>query len=772
MRRALPVFVAGTVVLGALGASPSLARAQSAPVDEYRQLRNEWVERDQTIWADELLAQEYEGYFIQLWDDLRTQPDRFATLASAPFTKSIMVGTNSSSTESVGSGVERRSLDEGRRELSPSEWREFVESVRSHGFEIDHTEWHHAEFNPGDSASDQPRSLFSFTIHARRPALDERHELNGKLSVQWSSERDGFGNRMPKTIEVDEVTVTSRTGAAPFSTAFEVTLEHRSPRDDFLIDDFDGDGDTDFAYPPTNDLFLNRGDATFDRAPLCAKPTKWVYEAAFADFTGDGEVDLLVAGSNPIGPQAPERMGLFLYERSSNGAFAEPARLVIDPAAVDLREPEAFAIGDVDGDGDLDLWIAQYLSPYVGGQFPDPYYDANDGLPAYLLLNNGDGSFVDATETSGLAPKRWRRTFRSSFVDLDGDADLDLVVVSDFAGVDLYLNDGAGHFDDVTATLIDEPANFGMSHVFGDFNRDGRLDFYVTGMASTTARRLARMGLGREDLPEYQDARLKIAYGNRLYLQTSAGTFEQPAYNDSVARSGWAWGCAKLDIENDGDLDLYVTNGNRSGKSSRDYCTNFWRHDIYAKTDEHGLGLNQIFSEFGQGLATGEISWNGFEYNRLFMNRGEEGFATVPYLMGVGFTEDCRAAVADDFDLDGRPDLFVVAYDRSQEFSPRVARVMRNEWADPGAWVGVRLRGAPGVSPIGATITVKWPGGVLTDAIVSGDSAKCQGSTLRHFGLGEAESVDSIEIRWPDGSVSTLENPTIDAYHDVRPAGG
>ena len=188
----------------------------------------------------------------------------------------------------------------------------------------------------------------------------------------------------------------------------------------------------------------------------------------------------------------------------------------------------------MDGDGDLDVWLAQYKPPYVSGQMPTPYYDANDGYPAYLLLNDGAGGFSPATEAAGLAEKRFRRTYASSFVDLDGDDDLDLLVVSDFAGVDLYHNDGSGHFVDANETLRANRHLFGMSAAFGDYDLDGRLDFFVAGMASTTAQRLEALGLGRGDRPEMQEMRMSMAFGNRMFLAEDGG-WREPEFRDEVA---------------------------------------------------------------------------------------------------------------------------------------------------------------------------------------------------------------------------------------------
>ena len=103
-----------------------------------------------------------------------------------------------------------------------------------------------------------------------------------------------------------------------------------------------------------------------------------------------------------------------------------------------------------------------------------------------------------------------RRTFSASLVDLDEDRDLDLMVVADFSGMDVYLNDGGGKFTDATARLVDQRHGFGMSHTFGDWDGDGREDVYMVGMSSTTARRLDRLGLSRPGFEKYTEMRAPI----------------------------------------------------------------------------------------------------------------------------------------------------------------------------------------------------------------------------------------------------------------------
>ena len=455
-----------------------------------------------------------------------------------------------------------------------------------------------------------------------------------------------------------------------------------------------------------------------------------------------------------------------LYSGNPQGRFESDPALV---PKLELKTPFASTAGDIDGDGDLDLWLTQYREPYRDGQMPTPYYDANDGWPAHLLLNDGSGNFSDATEASGLAAKRLRRTYSTSFVDLDKDHDLDLVVVNDFAGLDIWLNDGLGKFTDATMQLGNDRFSFGMSHTLADFNRDGHVDLYMTGMGSTTARRLESMGLGRAEFPGHQEHRMRLGYGNRLFLGGGKGLRQAP-YNNSLARTGWSWGSTALDFDNDGDEDLFIANGHRSGSTCRDYCTIFWRHDIYTGGSKEDPLMNSFFNESLGTLA--KMSWNGFEHNVLYQNEGDGKFVNVAWLLDVAHEYDSRTALAEDLDADGRPDLLVgqVTWTADGRELPNYVNIIRNQMPAENNWVGVRLHEhGPGRSPIGATVRVLYDGKSAMRHVVTGDSWRAQHSGQKHFGLGATKLIEAIEVRWPNGKVSRLKMPAINKYHTIAP---
>jgi hypothetical protein len=422
----------------------------------------------------------------------------------------------------------------------------------------------------------------------------------------------------------------------------------------------------------------------------------------------------------------------------------------------------------MDGDGDLDVWLAQYKSPYAGGQLPSPYYDANDGHPAYLLRNDGGGNFSPVTEAAGLAEKRYRRTYTSGFVDLDDDGDLDLLVISDFSGIDLYHNDGSGRFVDANDTLRSDRHLFGMSASFGDYNLDGRLDFFVAGMASTVVPRLEALGLGRDDRPDMQEMRKRMAVGNRMYLAADDG-WREPEFHAQIARTGWTWGTTAFDFDNDGDPDIFTANGNVSGESTKDYDADFWLHDIYDGESSPNEALGILFGETGKGLQMGRESWDGYQKNHLLMNRHGKGFVNVAFLLGVAGEFDSRSAVSEDLDLDGRVDLVVV---EDNALRGQKLHVFRNQLETENNWIGIQLREqGKGVSPVGASVTVRTAAQTHVGRVVTGETLMGQHSTTRHFGLGRSTRVESIEVRWVNGTTRIIHDPEINRYHFVESPG-
>jgi len=748
-----------------------IIREQTAPTSKAQdQIQAKLRQRkalDEKEWQAEIAAQEYEATFVDLWDRLRRDGHPWEIFQKFPFETITL--PRPEPTQAHDWGIKEMTTEKPGESFSFVQWQERLANW-SKTHRVVETEWHQEQFTPPARGA---QSLFKVVIHAEANDQSERLILRATVRVKWADKKNEAGHWLPRQLEVTRLTLLRRRGPVPFKESARLlprrgnpslamsSFPHTVDPAPLLVRDLNGDGLPEIITTGSNLIYRNQGGLKFRAEPMLhGVPGPFPNASAIADFNGDGHPDLLTFGH-------PGKS--LVFRGDGQGRFSVPP--VVGLASIEntqLTDASAVAVGDVDGDGDLDAFVPQYLYPYAGGRTPTPYYDSRDGLPAYLLINDGTGKFSDGTLAAGLGPKRHRRTYSASLVDLNEDGKLDLVVVSDFAGLDLYLNNGEGKFTDITARLGESRYSFGMSHALGDFNGDGRLDVYMTGMGSTTARRLEHLGLGRKGFESIQAARMKMGYGNRLLLGDGKGGFQQTKGNEQVARTGWAWGCTQWDFDNDGDRDLFIANGHISGKSAKDYCSTFWRHDIYTpKIQNPGIVMQGLFQECKTHLGKTE-SWNGFEHNVLFLNGGRGRHTNIAFLMGLASEADSRSVVAADLDLDGRPDLLVVEIENISTFRDGHVRILRNQLETGNNWVGVRVQGANDAIPFGAKVTVYHTGTSQSLPLITGDSWKAQHPAALHFGLGKAKSIEAIEVRWPDGKTTQLEAPEINRYHVIK----
>ncbi|MCP5528298.1 MAG: CRTAC1 family protein [Verrucomicrobiales bacterium] len=737
--------------------SPARASAGGNPQELAEQvvaLERREAAMAEEFWAPELLAQRHARVFEELWNELNSAPDDWAVLAR--FAVETVLLPRPAVVETLPHGI-RVSRGGDRRQLDFAEWRVWLAARAVEGWELGPIEFRHLAFDPA-SGSAPARSRFGFRAHLRRPDPEERALLTGDFEVTWSVTESPEALPRVAGIDAGGVGLKRRAGPPPFREILNTRIT--PPEKSFFIDpliarDLNGNG--------RPELILGSVNRVFELAPEGWREGRLVegevgatFTSVIGDFDGDAVDDLLVARFE----------GLVLFAGSSGGGVGGAGRPAW-PAASRLRYAQVLTTGDVDGDGDLDVWLGQYKGPYNQGQMPAPYYDANDGNPSWLLLNDGQGRFADVTEAAGLVSKRWRRTYSASLVDLDDDRDLDLLVVSDFAGLDVHLNDGHGHFRDVTRERVDEPHGFGMAHVLADFNRDGRADLLMTGMHCPTAWRLDHLGLTRPEHPDYARARARMTSGCRLYFGQPDGRLAQGPAGAALARAGWTWGCVAFDLENDGWLDIYAANGHETKAWVQDYEPEFWLHDIYVADSRDDPVTAAYFGgkisrTRGQGM-----SYGGYEKNRCYVNLAGAGFAEIGWLLGVALPEDSRNVVATDLDADGRQDLAVTTFEAWPEVR-QTLRVFRNELPDPGNWIAFRLqRSGATDGPEGAVVTLRGAGRADRRWIVTGDSHRSQQAPVAHFGLGSADAVDSVQVAYSSGEIQIIEGPAINRTHTL-----
>jgi enediyne biosynthesis protein E4 len=728
------------------------------PAEQSAWLEARENEADKTIWAKEMLAQSCGRTFESLWDAINASTNKLGLIAE--FSSNEIVLGQWGPPESLPHGIELRQTIGSGPILSRSEWRQWVQQLRHDGWQLDNIEFRHDRFDT-DQKGQPWKSSFYFAARLTNPMRRERAMLEGDLVVDWAAKQPHESSPSVKRLDASRLKLKTMLGEPLLQPILQenITPHGKSALiDPLILYDLDGDGLSEIILAAANLVYRRDAEGRYRPEPLCRFPVDFITSAVVADFDRDGVADFLCANTQ----------GLLLFKGSAQPTFHEPGRLVWAANPL-LKNATVLTCGDIDQDGDLDLFLGQYRNPDLGQVLRPYYYDANDSFPSYLLLNQGQGTFTNVTETAGLGPKRWRRAFSASLADLDGDSHLDLVVVSDFAGIDAYRNDSRGHFTDVTPRWFAEPHGFGMAHALADFNADGRLDLLMIGMPSPTVNRLEHLGLWRHYSDDDRRRRSAMTFGNRLYLARPEGGFEQTTLNDSIARSGWSWGCSAFDFDNDGFQDVYIANGLQSKQSVRDYESEFWLHDIFIdESIDDRTASSYLIQKFSRTRGDG-WSYGGYEKNRLFLNQQGKSFIEIGHLAGVALEQDSRNVAADDLDGDGRLDLLVTTLE-AWPAARQTLQVYRNTLTHVGHWIGFQFQEqVAGVSPVGARVTIRYNGQSATRQIVTGDSHRSQHSNAIHFGLGTVDRVDGVEILWSNGSVVTLSQPGIDRFHVARP---
>ncbi len=706
-------------------------------------------------WRKEELAQQCGRFFETLWDSVNVATNRLTPIATVDFGRIILPRWQ----EPIPSihEIQIRKPDGAGEILGPTAWSDLILHHGSNGWKLAQVEFRQIRFETNQGGSPD-WSTFYLSAHLTNSFSLERAFIEGEFVASWDLPTPAVSRVALKQVDASKLTLSTRCGPVPFRIIHEQSIV--PPRNAFSVDpllvyDLDGDGFSEIILAGKNLKFRRTAEGTYAAEPLCAHPPGLISCALLGEFDGDSFVDLLCL----------KHEGLVLFKGSPMGTFDTP-ELLVWPNPADMIYPMVMTSGDVDRDGDLDLFIAQYKKPYEGGAMPTPFYDAKDGYPSYLFLNNGHGDFTDGTVASGLAPNRLRRTYSSSFVDLNADGFLDLLVVSDFAGVDVYQNDGRGHFIDRTKDWIDEKHAFGMAHALSDFNHDGGLDFLMIGMTSPTVDRLEHSGLHRPG--PFVDPRMRgpSMSGNRLYFGQRSGGFAHGAASPSIARAGWAWGCSAFDADNDGFPDVYIANGMETKGTVRDYESEYWLHDVFIGDSEDNPVAYQYFrNKFARTRNQGH-SYGGFEKNRLYLNQKGRSFLEAGHLFGVALEHDSRNVVSEDLDGDGRMDLVVVSYELWPSLSHSL-RIYQNQLPSSGNWIGFRFRESVGKPLVGTRVICHSNGHQQVRTLVTGDSYRSQHPATLHFGLGDS-NVESAEIFWTDGTKTTLVRPKINQYHRLE----
>ena len=512
------------------------------------------------------------------------------------------------------------------------------------------------------------------------------------------------------------------------------------------VADFDKDGwpdiyVTDSAEGGQNHLYHNNHDGTFTDvaakmglADLNRPGTGVCMGAVWGDYDNDGYPDLLVYKWG-----RPE-----LFHNDGGKGFTRVTESAGLPAWVNANSATWV---DYDNDGKLDLLICGYYPDGVDlwhlkntRMMPDSFEFANNGGHKYLLHNLGSGKFEDVTQKMGMgADQRW--TLAVGTADLRGTGFQDIVLANDYGAAEIYANDGGKGFREIgNSANVGYQAKSGMSLSFGDIQNSGQFALYITNISAPG----------------------NLVQGNNLWVpsgQSQSLHYDNLAGEDGVEMGGWSFGAQFGDLNNDGTLDLFLTNGYISASREKDYWYDYSRISG---------GNGGIIADAKNWPPIKDMSLSGYERKHVWMNDGYGKFKDVAGAVGATDTHDGRAVAEADLWNTGALDV-LVATQRGPLLLYKNTVAPNRHWAE-FELIGTRANR----DAVGASLRLYWKGadGLEVSQLqqVAAASGFCAQNDHRlHFGLGKNPTIEKAVIRWPDGRpAQTILAPQIDKLRVIQ----
>ena len=520
--------------------------------------------------------------------------------------------------------------------------------------------------------------------------------------------------------------------------------------------DVNNDGLTDLFFAGNQTpgkLYLNKGNFEFqDITPDSGiKTEKWITGVTVVDINQDGWQDIYLSVSGLTG-----KTGNLLYVNNHNNTFTESAESY---GIADTRKSMHAAFFDYDRDNDLDLFIITNPASYENkvNHILIRKLNGESESTDVLYQNNGNGTFTDVSKSAGILVEGYSLGLAIS--DINNDGWPDIYVSNDFIGNDiLYINNQDGTFSDKIAEYFEHTSFAGMGNDIADINNDGLLDVIELDMRPEDNLR-QKLIIPPTGYDKYQLS-LKLNYSpqftrNTLQLNRGNNQFSEIAFLSGVSSTDWSWSPLLADYDNDGDRDLFVTNGFLRDIGNMDFIAyqNIYNTPIgtiQAKTDRK---LSAIKSLEGAALR-----------NYVFENDGNLRFKDQSVRWGIDKLSYSHGAIYADLDKDG--DLDIVTNDMNGP-----AQVYRNNSNKQQRknYLRIEFNGKPGnLNGIGARVKIFTIFGIQI-----AENFQCRGfessiEPVMHFGLDTLNKVDSLIVYWPDGTYQRLADITVNQTLTIK----
>ena len=526
------------------------------------------------------------------------------------------------------------------------------------------------------------------------------------------------------------------------------------------IGDVNGDGIDDiYVCQPhglPNLLLIQNPDGTCDEVS-----GKWKvdaldssYAALLVDLDNDRDQDMVVSTDET----------LLVFSNTGKGAFQIEHRLPVG------RSARSICAADFDQDGDLDLFLCKYEGVQKRDDmivFPIEIGNANDGGRNVLLRNDEGFQFADATEEAGITSDNSYFTRSAVWSDYDQDGDQDLYVVNEFTSDQIFENQ-RGWFREVTASVgIKEVARH-RTVSCGDFNHDGRSDFYVaTDVPFSVQRSFGKVKRGSEPR-DFRDA--MTGDSHIWYAQENSDQWRPFSMRAPLFSNHSAFGSVATDLNNDGLDDIIVTNGTMTRFSTDQVDDMLYRRMFNEAGDEDREDQSvtvsvspspghvaKVIRETSDMCRAG-YSFAGMQRNQCFLSIGQLGFANFSAASGIDFLQDGRGVATTDWDDDGDSDVILTSRNGCR------LRILCNQLDSGNDFVQLTMVGTKSnVDAIGtrALVYLKDKPHPIIKTVSAGSGYLSQSSKRLTFGLGQKADIEKLTIVWPDGSSQD--------FTDVRP---
>ncbi|QNF34808.1 VCBS repeat-containing protein [Adhaeribacter swui] len=510
--------------------------------------------------------------------------------------------------------------------------------------------------------------------------------------------------------------------------------------------DINNDGLTDLFFSGSmvsGRLYLNKGNLQFEDITLPAGVTsnRWQTGATMVDINQDGWLDIYVCVA---GNQAGQERANLLYINNRNNTFTESAEKY---GLADTRQMMHAAFFDYDHDNDLDVFMIVNPASLRDNVnvIRTRQLKGESASTDVLYRNNGDHTFTDVSRQAGILVEGYSLGLAVS--DMNNDGWPDVYISNDFISNDvLYINNQDGTFTDKASECLKHTSYAGMGNDVADINNDGLVDIVELDMRpeDNYRQKLIMPATGYDRFQLTLDKGYDAQYSrNTLQLNQGNGKFSEVGYLTGISSTDWSWSALLADYDNDGDRDLFVTNGFLKNMGDLDYVhyQNVYNGPIGSEQSKIKNKIEAIKSLAGVPLS-----------NYLYENQGDLKFTKRSEDWGLNSKGFSNGALYADLDNDGDLELVVNAINAEAQFYENKSNERQNR-----NFLKIKLVGSSqNRNGIGAKITVKGKGHSQFYEHFLSRGYESSVDPLIHFGLDSTRVVDSVEVYWPDGKYQLL----------------